>query len=128
MIAGGIPGGDDPLRRNVALERMLARAGWTPENLGDRLNELAASIGLRVRGHRRNPRRWVYAEPGRAAPRVPREPWPALVCHVLYERLGERITLDALAGRIPGRCSTCPPTTAWINPGMPTELWPLSRR
>src|SRR5262249_48016751 len=91
-----IAGGDDPLRRNVVLERMLARAGWTPENLGDRLNELAAAIGLRVRGHRRTPRRWVYAEPGRAAPRVPRDPWPALVCHLLRERLGEPVTLEAL--------------------------------
>ena len=83
-------------RRNVALERLLARAGWTPENLGDRLNELAATHRLGVHGHRRSPRRWVYAEPGRAAPRVPREPWPALVCHVLHERLGEPITLESV--------------------------------
>ena len=96
MIAGGSAGGDGPARHNVALERLLARAGWTPENLGDRLNELAATLGLGVRGHRRTPRRWVYAELGRAAPRVPRDPWPALVCHVLHERLGEPVTLEAL--------------------------------
>jgi len=82
--------------RNEALERLLARAGWTPENLGDRLNELAAAQQLGVRGHRRSPRRWVYAEPGRDAPRVPREPWPSLVCHLLHERLGEPVTLESL--------------------------------
>jgi tetratricopeptide (TPR) repeat protein len=38
----------------------------------------------------------VYAEPGRAVPAVPREPWPSLVCHVLHERLGEPVTLAAL--------------------------------
>lgn len=84
------------MRRNVVLERLLARAGWTPENLGDRLNELATAHGLGLRGHRRTPRRWVYAEPGRPAPRVPRDPWPSLVCHVLHERLGEPVTLEAL--------------------------------
>ncbi|HXT44601.1 MAG TPA: hypothetical protein VN748_10855 [Pseudonocardiaceae bacterium] len=89
-------GGDGQPRHNVVLERLLARAGWTPENLGDRLNELAAAHGLGVHGHRRTPRRWVYAEPGRAAPRVPRDPWPALVCHVLHERLGEPVILDVL--------------------------------
>ncbi len=89
-------GGDDRMRRNVVLERLLARAGWTPENLGDRLNELAATHGLGLHGHRRTPRRWVYPEPGRAAPRVPRDPWPSLVCHVLHERLGEPVTLEAL--------------------------------
>ncbi len=28
-------------RRNVVLERLLGRAGWTPENLGDHVNQLA---------------------------------------------------------------------------------------
>jgi len=83
-------------RRNAVLERLLARAGWTPENLGDRLNELATSVKLRVRVHRRTPRRWVYAEAGRTTPCLPRDPWPALVCHLLHERLGEPITLDIL--------------------------------
>ncbi|MGH3972071.1 MAG: hypothetical protein ACRDS9_01905 [Pseudonocardiaceae bacterium] len=83
-------------RCNVVLERLLARAGWTPENLGDRLNELATSLNLRVRVHRRSPRRWVYAEAGRMAPGVPREPWPSLVCHLLHERVGEPVTLDSL--------------------------------
>jgi hypothetical protein len=27
---------------------------------------------------------------------VPRDPWPSLVCHVLHERLGEPVTLEAL--------------------------------
>ena len=81
---------------NAVLERLLARAGWAPENLGDRLNELATTLTLRARVHRRTPRRWVYAEAGRITPRVPRDPWPSLVCHVLHERLGEPVTLDAL--------------------------------
>ena len=81
---------------NVVLERLLARAGWTPENLGDRLNQLAAALGLRAHLHRRTPRRWVYADVGREAPRAPREPWPALVCHLLHQRLGEPICLEAL--------------------------------
>ncbi|MGH3814265.1 MAG: hypothetical protein ACRDUV_17745 [Pseudonocardiaceae bacterium] len=83
-------------RCNVVLERLLARAGWTPENLGDRLNELVTSLELRARVHRRTPRRWVYAEAGRTAPRVPRDPLPSLVCHLLHERLGEPVTLDSL--------------------------------
>ncbi len=49
--------GDDQVRRNVTLERLLARTGWTPENLGDRLNELAASHGL-AGGH---PAHWGAA-------------------------------------------------------------------
>ncbi len=85
-----------PQRCNVVLERLLARAGWSPENLGDRLNELATSLNLRVRVHRRSPRRWVYAEAGRMAPGLPRDPWPSLVCHLLHERLGEPVTLDSL--------------------------------
>jgi hypothetical protein len=40
-------------RRNAVLERLLAWAGWAPENLGDRLNELATSLNLRARVHRR---------------------------------------------------------------------------
>lgn len=83
-------------RTNQALAGLLARAGWTPENLGDRLNALSAAQGLGVRGHRRSPRRWVCPEPGRSAPRVPREPWPSLVCHILHERLGEPVTLESL--------------------------------
>src|SRR5262249_45469557 len=84
----------DP-RRNAALDRLLARAQWSPENLGARCNELAASLGLNVYGHPRNARRWVQAPKGRLVPAVPREPWPALICHLLHERLGEPATLDA---------------------------------
>lgn len=45
---------DDP-RGNLVLERLLGRAGWTPENLGDHLNRLAASLGLKVHVNRRYP-------------------------------------------------------------------------
>jgi hypothetical protein len=85
----------DP-RCNVVLERLLCRAGWTPENLGDHLNTLAASLGLRVHVNRRYPRRWVYAEKGRAVPRIPREPVPSLVCLVLHQCLGEPVTPEML--------------------------------
>lgn len=74
----------------------LPRASWSPENLGDQLNELAASLGLRAHVHRRTPRRWVYGDPGWPGPCVPREPWPLLVCQLLHERLGEPVSLAAL--------------------------------
>jgi len=91
----------DP-RCNVVLERLLGRAGWAPENLGDHVNRLAASLGVKVRVHRRYPRRWVYAEKDRLTPRIPRDPLPSLVCLLLYQRLGQPITpqmLGWLAGR-----------------------------
>ncbi|MGH3907746.1 MAG: hypothetical protein ACRDTE_26740, partial [Pseudonocardiaceae bacterium] len=87
--------GADP-HCNVVLERLLGRAGWSPENLGDHLNQLATSLGLRVRVHRRYPRRWVYAERGRATPRVPRDPLPSLVCVLLRQRLGEPVSPQML--------------------------------
>jgi len=81
----------DP-RCNVVLERLLGRAGWTSENLGDHLNRLAATLGVKVRVHRRYPRRWVYAEKDRLTPRIPRDPLPSLVCLLLYQRLGDPVT------------------------------------
>ncbi|MGH3935069.1 MAG: hypothetical protein ACRDS1_08860 [Pseudonocardiaceae bacterium] len=86
----------DDLRCNVVLERFLARVGWTPENLGDHFNQLAATLALKVHVNRRHPRRWVYAEKGRAAPRVPRDPVPSLVCLLLRQRLGEPVTPEVL--------------------------------
>ncbi|WP_156994027.1 hypothetical protein [Pseudonocardia acaciae] len=99
---------DENGRCNVALERLLARAGWTPENLGDRLNELGAALRLRAHVHRRTPRRWVYAEGTRATPRVPREPWPALVCHLLHQRLGQQVKPDTFGWASPGSLSYVP--------------------
>ncbi len=87
---------------NAVLERLLARAGWTPENLGDRLNELAVTLRRRERIHRKSVRRWVYVESGRSVPRVPREPWPGLVCQLLHERLGEPVTVDSLGWTVTG--------------------------
>ncbi len=86
----------EPGRSNAELERLLALAGWTPEQLGDRLNRLAATIGPRDNIHRKSVRRWVYALPSWPAPRVPRQPWPSLVCHLLHERTGQQVTPDAL--------------------------------
>lgn len=101
------------------LERLLARAGWTPENLSDQLNELAVSLSLRARVNRRTPRRWVYVEAGRPAPRVPREPWPALVCHVLHERLGEPVTLDCLGWTATGPLLYVPADDGLDQPWTP---------
>lgn len=91
----------DQRRCNVVLQRLLARAGWTPENLGDHLNRLAGSLGVKVGVNRRYVRRWVYAEKGRAAPRVPRDPLPSLVCLVLYQRLGDPVTPEELGWTVP---------------------------
>ncbi|HEX2299030.1 MAG TPA: hypothetical protein VHH34_11025 [Pseudonocardiaceae bacterium] len=46
-------------------------------NLGDHLDRLAVSMDIRVHVNRHCPRRWVYAEKDRAAPRIPREPGDA---------------------------------------------------
>ncbi|HEU0090167.1 MAG TPA: hypothetical protein VFQ77_21350 [Pseudonocardiaceae bacterium] len=93
VVGAGVVG---VLGRNVVLERMLGQARWSPENLGDRVNELAVRLGLRVRVNRRYVRRWVYAEKGRVAPRVPRDPLPSLVCLVLQQRLGEAVSPEML--------------------------------
>lgn len=89
--------------RNEALERLLARAGWTPEDLGDRLNEVAAALYLGVRGHRRSPAGVCTPSPagrhcGFRASRGPR--WSVTSLH---ERLGEPVTLEAL-----GWCNSGP--------------------
>lgn len=39
---------------------------------------------------------------------MPRDPWPALVCHALHERLGEPVTLDALGWADAGRLRYVP--------------------
>ncbi|MGH3808649.1 MAG: hypothetical protein ACRDRU_18885 [Pseudonocardiaceae bacterium] len=106
-------------RGNAVLERLLARAGWAPENLGDRLNALAASLGLRARVHRRTPRRWIHPDPGRAAPRVPRDPWPSLVCLVLHERLGEPVTLGSLGWTATGALRYVPADDGLDQPWNP---------
>jgi hypothetical protein len=81
---------------NVELERLLARAGWTPEDLGDQLNRLASSMKLRAHINRQSVRRWVHAMP--SCPKIvkPSEPWPALVCHLLEKQTGETVTPAAL--------------------------------
>jgi hypothetical protein len=81
---------------NVELERLLARAGWTPEDLGDQLNRLASSMRLRAHINRQSVRRWVHAMP--SCPKIvkPSEPWPALVCHLLRQQTRENVTPTAL--------------------------------
>ncbi|MGH3695562.1 MAG: hypothetical protein ACRDRX_16510 [Pseudonocardiaceae bacterium] len=110
-------------RTNHALAGLLARAGWTPENLGDRLNQLSTVQGLGVRGHRRSVRRWVHAEPGRSAPRVPREPWPSLVCHVLHERLGVPVTPEMLGWHTHHGLLYVPADHGLSQPWSPPGAW-----
>jgi hypothetical protein len=57
---------------NSALDSCLTRCGWTPENLGNRLNTMARSLGLADRIHPKTPRRWVRAQHHRARPCQPR--------------------------------------------------------
>ena len=107
---------------NVELARLLARAGWTPEDLGDRLNRLAASMGLRDHIHRKSVRRWVRAMPSCPIVGSPSEPWPALVCHLLQQRTGETVTPPRWDGARPGwGCVWCRPVTAWTNRGPGPE-------
>jgi hypothetical protein len=89
---------------NVELERLLARAGWTPEDLGDRLNRLAASMRLRAHIHRKSVRRWVRTMPSCPIVGSPSEPWPALVCYLLGEQTGETVTPAVLGWPEPGLC------------------------
>jgi tetratricopeptide (TPR) repeat protein len=105
--------------RNVTLHRLLARAQWSPENLGARCNELAATLGLNAYGHPRNARRWVQAPRGRLVPAIPREPWPALICHLLHERLGEPVTLDSLGWTAAGPLHYVPADDGLDTPQTP---------
>jgi hypothetical protein len=85
---------------NSALDSCLTRCGWTPENLGNRLNTMARSLGLADRVHPKTPRRWVRAQHHRARPCQPHQPWPGLVCAVLTRKLGEPVTLGSLGWTI----------------------------
>ncbi|MGH3912414.1 MAG: hypothetical protein ACRDTC_03225 [Pseudonocardiaceae bacterium] len=82
--------------RNVVLEGLLARVQWTPEQLAERLNALAAMLGLDVEVNPRTPQRWVNGRAGRPAPPVPREPWPGLVCLLLHRQSGQPVTPEML--------------------------------
>lgn len=77
--------------RNTELEIVLVRAGWTVEELADRINEVAAERGDRMTVHRRHAKRWIAPDKGRERPSVPRSPIPGLVCEVLSIRLGEPV-------------------------------------
>ena len=76
----------------LSWQRLLVRAGWTPEDLGDRLNRSAAAMGLRAHIHRKSVRRWVRDMPSCPIIARPSEPWPALVCQLLGQQTGETVT------------------------------------
>jgi tetratricopeptide (TPR) repeat protein len=94
----------DHVTVNVELERLLTRAGWTPEALGDRLNRLAATMGLRDHIHRKSVRRWVRDMPSCPIIARPSEPWPTLVCQLLGQQTGETVTPAVLGWPEPGMC------------------------
>jgi hypothetical protein len=108
---------------NVELERLLARAGWTPEDLGDRLNRLAASMRLRDHIHRKSVRRWVRAMPSCPIIGRPSEPWPALVCHLLGQQTGETVTPAGLGW---GEVALCGGGRS--RPGPTVDLYRSARR
>jgi tetratricopeptide (TPR) repeat protein len=89
---------------NVELARLLTRAGWTPEALGDRLNRQAATMGLRDHINRKSVRRWVRDMPSCPIIASPSEPWPALVCHLLEQQTGETVTPAVLGWPEPVMC------------------------
>jgi hypothetical protein len=100
----GTPG----LARNEALAGYLARVGWSAENLGHHLNQLAVSLRLPDRLHVKTPRRWVEAIGPKIRPSVPRDPWPGLVCTALSRRLREPVTLADLGWQTPNRAVFVP--------------------
>ncbi|PZS28507.1 MAG: hypothetical protein DLM59_14585 [Pseudonocardiales bacterium] len=110
---------NEPARSNAELEKLLALAGWTPEHLGDRLNRLAATLGLGDHLHRKSVRRWVHPLPSWPAPRVPRQPWPSLVCHLLHERTGRPVTPDTLGWAAAGPPSYLPADAGLNTPWNP---------
>lgn len=82
--------------RNVVLESLLTRVQWTPQDLAERLNALAAMLELRSQMNPRTAQRWVSGRAGRPVPPVPREPWPALVCLLLHRQSGQPVTPQML--------------------------------
>ncbi|MGQ0776042.1 MAG: hypothetical protein ACT4NY_16735 [Pseudonocardiales bacterium] len=82
--------------RNVVLADLLGQVQWTPEDLAQRLNALAAMLDLGIQMHRRTPQRWVSGRADRPVPPVPREPWPALVCLLLHRQSGQPVTPELL--------------------------------
>lgn len=89
-------GGAGRVARNVVLEDLLGRVQWTPEDLGERLNALAAMLELGIQMNSRTPQRWVSGRADRPIPPVPREPWPALVCLLLHRQSGQPVTPQML--------------------------------
>lgn len=89
-------GGAGRVARNVVLEDLLGRVQWSPEDLAERLNALAAMLDLGTQLHPRTPQRWVSGRAGRPMPPVPREPWPALVCLLLHRQSGQPVTPEML--------------------------------
>jgi len=69
--------------------RLLAEAGWQPEQLARRLNECAERHGRAERLHLKTPYKWKKGE-------VPRSPWPSLTVALLSEQLQRTVSLDEL--------------------------------
>ncbi|MET7950538.1 hypothetical protein [Micromonospora sp. NPDC005324] len=72
-----------------ALTRLLAEAGWQPEQFARRLNECAERHGRAERLHLKTPYKWKKGD-------VPRAPWPSLTSALLSEQLQRTVGLDEL--------------------------------
>ncbi|KAB1937236.1 hypothetical protein F8271_19660 [Micromonospora sp. ALFpr18c] len=71
------------------MTRLLAEAGWQPEQFARRLNECAERHGRAERLHLKTPYKWKKGD-------VPRAPWPSLTSALLSEQLQRTVGLDEL--------------------------------
>jgi hypothetical protein len=69
---------------NLLLEALLHRAGISHAGLARHLN--TAGVGLRLRYDHASVARWIRDHA------IPREPVPAMICHIIGERLNLRLT------------------------------------
>jgi tetratricopeptide (TPR) repeat protein len=74
---------------NAQLRTLLLGAGLSPEAMAKRLNALASELGLDRRLTEKTPYKWLRGS-------VPRDPWPAVVAHLLSSRLGIPVTVEDL--------------------------------
>jgi hypothetical protein len=72
-----------------AITRLLAEAGWQPEQLARRLNDCAERHGRVERLHLKTPYKWKRGD-------IPRSPWPSLTAVLLSEQLQRVVTPDDL--------------------------------
>lgn len=112
LVPDGPPG-------NARLRSLLRQADLSPETLARRLNALASELGLNRRITEKTPYKWLRGS-------VPREPWPAVVVHLLSGCLGTPVSLEDL-GWSSRAGMVLPPadsglTLPWTTQGASTAL------